>query len=328
MSSIEILRGQYRTIGTNDFYKETTNIIGAGYTETKKFVNQSNHRIYISRRDGIVAPIEKNLNYSGINKLTVYSSLTIQESVKNDCRALSSVVKNNDRLIRDFNESVDEGTRYNLGGGIDFYYALDIDLSVLESLGGCAYFPELDCVITIKGMAEPQPHPYSEFEIAKRALLQDDSVRGGAVYQSVLLVDNEGNYGKKWMKFGDKVAAIAPVKITGLRDGVYVYMSHSGETLRLEAEDFITFGIFHTIKDLEDFDRKNETAKLELNAAAEKAKVKVIENKLATDKAVREDHFDRRSTERKEGSEVLKMIPAVIVGLGAIFMALKTFKLF
>jgi hypothetical protein len=37
------------------------------------------------------------------------------------------------------------------------------------------------------------------------------------------------------------------------------------------------------------------------------------------------DHYERRSYDRKDGSEVLKVLPAVVVGLGAVFMAVKTF---
>ena len=281
----------------------------------------------------MIIPIEQNLDYVGVDRLTVYNSLSIQDQVKKDCLALSSVLRSNNPIYADFMAAVKAASEYQYGGGVDFNYAYDIDLKVIRELGGSAYFPELDIVITIKDVAEPPPHPYSKIKTAKDAMVPRENLQEGAYVSSIMLVDNAGLIGKKWMKLYGKPVALMPVKMPRLGDGVYFYTDPEegeveGEVLYITPDDFTNKGIFHSLEDLEDRDRKAEVARLELLAATEKSKTKILENNIAREKSVRDDFYDTRSNGRKESSEVLKFIPTVIVGLGAMLMALKSFKIF
>lgn len=50
-----------------------------------------------------------------------------------------------------------------------------------------------------------------------------------------------------------------------------------------------------------------------------------LKHKQTLEELQLKDHYDRKSYVRKDGSEVLKVLPAVIVGIGAVFMALRSF---
>lgn len=70
---------------------------------------------------------------------------------------------------------------------------------------------------------------------------------------------------------------------------------------------------------LKDIQTKHEAETLEATRVREKAEAEANEQRQKL-----KDHYEARSYQRKDDSESLKYIPAIVVGIGAVFMAFKT----
>jgi len=195
----------------------------------------------------------------------------------------------------------------------------------LEKIGGEAYYPELDLVITIKGMKTPMMHPGCRDEEAKRMFGNLHSPDDFTVSCSILIVNNKGLIGKRYTRLNGVDVEVIPTKNENLKCGAYMWVGSNKdkEMIHVLPADFKDVGLHVSMEDLLNADK--ELAKIEAENTRLKMEAKREETELALKKARREDYFDERSSTRKDSSESVKFLPAIIVGIGAIFMAFKSY---
>jgi hypothetical protein len=72
-------------------------------------------------------------------------------------------------------------------------------------------------------------------------------------------------------------------------------------------------------------EQQNNLKRLELERDRLSLTIAEQEQKMARERLELKDHYEKLSYERKDSSEILKVLPSIVVGIGAIFMAIKTF---
>jgi len=71
-------------------------------------------------------------------------------------------------------------------------------------------------------------------------------------------------------------------------------------------------------------EKQAELKRLEMERDKRAAEYAQKEQEMAQERAEMKDRYEKRSYERKDNSEALKVLPSIIVGLGAILVAIKT----
>lgn len=72
-------------------------------------------------------------------------------------------------------------------------------------------------------------------------------------------------------------------------------------------------------------EQQNELRRTELERDRLNIKIAEQEQQMARERAELKDQYEKRSYERKDQSEILKILPSIVVGIGAVFMAIRTF---
>lgn len=192
---------------------------------------------------------------------------------------------------------------------------------------------------------------------------EDEPVYGLNI--DICINDPYNKYGERYVNVFGKVYCVRTVKRYDRREGIYLNKTINGKTHNIfiafeDAEkeinlyrvedDALTNGHVEIVlkRNLAELEHNNLVLKKELEA--NKLAINVQQQdydarKMELDKEKTEwqarkdredlerkteyermkDHYDRRSYERKDQTEILKYLPTIMVGLGSIFLAIKTF---
>jgi hypothetical protein len=116
--------------------------------------------------------------------------------------------------------------------GVETYSELSLEL--LRQYHGVVYLEEFD-VVVLYGLSnqtmEEFQHPYSREGYARKSYKEVSESNGyisrGDFTFNIRIVDNQDQFGGRWMLVGDKPVFIAPNKSTDLTDGIYVTYSEN-----------------------------------------------------------------------------------------------------
>ena len=72
--------------------------------------------------------------------------------------------------------------------------------------------------------------------------------------------------------------------------------------------------------------RESELKDIEIRLSREEADLKQNEARLRRDTLLLKDAFENRAMDRKEVIEIMKYIPILLTGIGAIYVAIKKLK--
>ncbi|MAP21525.1 MAG: hypothetical protein CL582_11365 [Alteromonadaceae bacterium] len=235
-------------------------------------------------------------------------------------------------------------------------YTVDRD-KLLEG-GYPLYVPEVDLVVAVRRLHEPRKvlHPYSDTSARYRILKQSvEDVERPSMRFEVFIVSNDRTHGDRYINVLGDVYKVPSVVRQDLQDGVYVCSSGCipgpGERIPKtfkhythgEANEHIalyscpnearTFGDPQGEREREFRRLENEYKDERLDMERQMAKEKLEREKLRAEQAdmiaeldhyrkLKEmkdkDYFDDRSRIRKDNSEVVKYIPAIITGILAV----------
>ena len=231
----------------------------------------------------------------------------------------------------------------------------------LQQIGGSCYLHDVDLVVSCLSFRNCPDHPQSEEGIKKQLTAQADISSG--FYYAIEAVDNLGKYGNRYVYVNNNVYRLVPVKDANRRDGIYVTSDtpvtsdteiSQKQTKRYDFSMESELGIYKTPDEAFNFgdnetkrkqelqclehsiqllkrEHQAEAVKFEQEMAAEKHKAALLKMQLddearRADLAVSKlkDYYDERSYRRKDESEGWKMLPTVIMGLGALFMGIRS----
>jgi hypothetical protein len=221
------------------------------------YINNLHEPVTIGWRNGIKFTLDP-IHEVGKSELIARVDLYIAPDIVPDIQRLVSKVTDASSIelkaLRDAFISNQLNKTYR-GAQITLDYPISI--AKLNELGGTIYYHELDCIISLRSIADSPPHPYSEdgrdLTIVDATSSQLSSLGFG---YSVELVDNNQEYGDRYLNIGRKVFPIRAIKDPTRRPGIYVVSNHSvkgavgqeGRTVRRypfeEAEEQL--GIFKT----------------------------------------------------------------------------------
>lgn len=241
--------------------------------------------------------------------------------------------------------------------------SLDFDIlpEQLNDIGGSCYLHDVDLVISNLAFRDCPDHPHSE-EGIKKQVTQAAITATGFNY-AVDIVDNIGKYGERYIYVQNNVYRITPVKDTNRRDGIYITTKNPVDnTLSVDSyktahyalsmcdelglhktpEEAFSFGDNETSRkqqlleqehNLQLLKREQQAINLkhEQEIAAEKHHSALLEVQLKNESRRADvaatklkDFYEEKSYRRKDESEGWKMLPTVMMGIGALFMGLKT----
>ncbi len=106
-----------------------------------------------------------------------------------------------------------------------FSYQLGISREDLENAGGVAYLNDVDLVVGFEQHRDAALHPFSP--PGQRQRLSDVLDPQQGMQQRIVLIDNSGIIGPRWVNTGYGTYEIAPIADPQLRDGVYVSVNHA-----------------------------------------------------------------------------------------------------
>ena len=105
-----------------------------------------------------------------------------------------------------------------------FSYTLGISREDLEQAGGVCYLNDVDLVVGFDQFRDHALHPYSP--PGQRAKLSAVVDPDKGYQQRIVLIDNAGIIGSRWVNTGIGVYEITPIADPQFRDGVYVTTTH------------------------------------------------------------------------------------------------------
>lgn len=236
--------------------------------------------------------------------------------------------------------------------------AYTIDRDKLLEGGYPLYIPEVDIVVAVARLHESRKvlHPYSDTSARYRLLKQSvEDVGRQAMRFEVFIVSNDRTHGDRYVNVMGDVFKVPSVVRQDLQDGVYVCSSGCvpGPNERIPSTfRQLTFEEAHEVIALykcpdeartfgdPQGEREREFRRLENEYKEERLD---MERRMATEKLEREklraeqadmiaelehyrklkemkdkDYFDDRSRVRKDNSEIVKYVPAIITGVLAV----------
>lgn len=312
------------------------------------------------------------------NKLIVRVEIIIHQArVAEVQHLLSAVTESSSRELKVLRESFTDNVLSNTYGGAKIVVDYPLSLEELQEYGGTIYYHELDSIVSLHGIDDCPPHPYSdegrELQVidAKSSCLSEL----GFGY-SVELVDNHEKYGDRYLNIGNKVYKVAPQKDFNRRDGIYIVANrpvmgrigrHGRELKHYPFEGAEEkLGLFKTSEEALTFGdgthaRKQELAQLEHRLSVHKFELQDAKNRHTSELMEKEKelkiiemerdrnarqisemreasehamkmerermkaYYEDRVYTRKDSNELLKILPGLVMGIGTLFMAIKTF---
>lgn len=358
----------------------TPNRSSPSVARTMKIFNEIPYTIGISSRDGLKydLPPGTNLVQTGV---VVWIQYDFKKFSRESLEKLlcSGAVQNSPELqLLKQVFSQDGGGMYGRFNKFDIEYVIT-EKDLLDH-GGTVYVRDLDLVISTKGCGAIKYHPYSKeanlYAFGEQSLSELDNISGQNFIYSINLIDNFGQIGRRWLRIGDDVVAVNPVRDETKTDGVYVATNKpsvnsigDGRMVveRYDVEEtppyFKLYKTFHDARHtaaddmamkLAEYESKRlksetdltisqnalnrvtqEAENLRRNAELQEAKHKDDMHRMRMQLDLemeerltmrRKDRYEAASAARKDTAELVKVVPAIILGIiGVVATAQKVF---
>jgi hypothetical protein len=346
-------------------------------TRTMKIFNEIPYAIGIASRDGLKYDLPPSTNLVQ-NSLIVQIQYELSRGSRDTLEKLlcSSSVDNSIELQL-IKQALSQDGFPSRGRQTRFDIEYIITESDLKQHGGVVYISDLDLVISTKGCDAIKYHPYGKeaslYAFAEESFNEVDNITGQNFIYSIKLIDNFGNIGKRWLRIGDDVVLIKPVKDQTRTDGIYVAtkkpsVNNLGEAVNLTERYDIDqvppyFKLYkqfhdarHTAEDemtmkLSEFEMKRKKMETDL-AVSENALLRVTQEadnlrmtaesmqtkhanemhsmRMQLEREVQEritmqrkDQYEAVSVDRKNTAELVKVVPAIVLGLIGIIAAVQ-----
>lgn len=323
------------------------------------FINNTHEPIVVGWRSGLKAtlPPKYDLRKSG---LIVRVEFQFSHEVKNDVqRILSGVGDDASAELKALRDAFTYQVERNRWQGAVVTLDYPITIEKLKEHGGSVYYEELDVVVSLEAFENVPPHPATR-DGRNVYLVSGDTeeIENSGFLYSVDIVDNLQVFGERFMNINNKVYKVKPKKDLKRRDGLYITSNRHSvnaqsetnvETIYYPLEKAEECGLYKSMDEamaLGDIAtvRKQQLAEVEHQLSMERKKLQQLEqqHKLEVAEKDRElkriegelkekdlqiqrskDFYDERAWARKDQSEGLRMLPAIAVGLGAIFAMFK-----
>lgn len=181
-----------------------------------------------------------------------------------------------------------------------FTYTLGISRARLEDHGGIVYLNDVDLLVGLARYKSEVLHPFSQPGL--RQQLSNDLAQEEGLNTRILLIDNSGREGSRWINTGYDVYELIPVRDPKRLDGVYVTVK-SG--LRAEAKT-TRYSLEEAIKKLGLYPNRTEAEAFGAPDVRFNAEIKQAERELA----LRKQELDREKLElemeRRQQEEFFK----------------------
>jgi hypothetical protein len=206
------------------------------YNRTRFFVNRLPEEVCIRDRSGLLTRIRPVLESDQFQP----DILFIGEQISCSPDVRRSYVQQARQTTLAMQDQAHKAVLTNWGGippvssmyGVETYS--ELSLARLEECGNVVYLEEYDIVVLYrlseKEMEEFQ-HPYSKrgyvVQSYQEVCIGNTFVSKGDFTFNIRIVDNQDQFGGRWILLGDKPVFVAPVKHKELTDGIYVTYSEN-----------------------------------------------------------------------------------------------------
>ncbi len=328
-------------------------------TESVWYENFTGKPVTIIKRNGLRFTIESSgspLVDGFINSFVIHHTFHHSKNVRKNAESLLNVLRKNNPNLQKHWEVLDASIKVTdiLGRNANglCHYAYSVSAGRLNK-DKVIYVHDLDMAFTIMSLEEQKKEPWQDYFAQQYDLYKEmrlEEKRG--LYLNIELVDNDDLIGIQYTNVFGEVYEIIPVKDSFRSSGFYVTRSNKhGEVDRVEEIlDFHTFEemksiykVYSTRQEAATFgdpetQRKIDLANKEIELADMKESLKEKDIELAKQakildeiKSERElrkmaetDYYESRSLDRKDSSEAFKILPALVVGIGALLMGIKS----
>lgn len=329
----------------------------------QSFVNNLNVPITLVHRSGFRVQLDPEPNMARqclIARTEIRVTGKSYDSVKGFLSVIDEHASPELRAMREaFQIQVEYGlSRHSATIMLDY----PIDITVLRSHGSTVYYSELDMVVSLLPIYEVCEHPYSQagrdVELANSLPIP---ISGLDFNYAVMIVDNKGKVGPRYLNMNNNVYKITPKQDRTRKDGVYVTSTHevhsdtdavvigtkrygfdnmeettglyaSSEEARVHGDMKLAQQIKFAELERTVIEEKHTREKSMLRHKAELEELvrKSEKEKLAAETERRnadaslaklKDELEIRSQLRKDSGESLKFLPNLIIGLGAVILA-------
>ncbi len=328
-------------------------------SESIWYENFTGKPVTIIKRNGLRFTIESSgspLVDGFANSFIIHHTFHHSRDVRKNAESLLNVLRKNNPNLTHHWEVLDTSIKVtdilgkNANGVSNYAYPISAGRIQKDKF---VYVHDLDMVFTFMSIDEQKKEPWHDYFAEQYSLYKEmrlEEKRG--LYLNIELVDNEDLIGVQFTNVFGEVYEIIPIKDSFRKSGFYVTRSNKhGEVDRVEEVlDFHTFEemksiykVYSTRQEAATFgdpetQRKIDLANKEIELAEMKESLKTKDIELAKQakildeiKSERElrkmaetDYYDRRSFDRKDSSEAFKILPALVVGIGALLMGIKS----
>lgn len=250
-------------------------------------------------------------------------------------------------ILLSIREAFDEQVLRGSYNGANITIDTVVTHDMLLRSGGSVYMDDVDLIVSIVDFEALPVHPYSRKGREKARMRKRSEQSSPSSFSYTLeVVDNRGIYGIRYSRIGDKVFKISPIKDNTRQDGVYVVSPRPSEgeyVFKEVIETFYTFedaekllGLFRTYdlafhsgdlaghRKIELTEKEHENLLLKSKIIREKEEVDQSKNILEMFREMENSRYEREALDRRKHLEMLKYLPAVIAGLGALYLSVKS----
>lgn len=322
----------------------------AGMTSKVSIYNNTNEVLIVSTIDGL----KNQINPTPLRGLEKGIYIAVEQCISDNATMDITLQLDNPEHPYYGCYSVSKVGRID-SGMIEVKTLFRIHLDELKKKGGFGYNKKLDCILSILNERLTPYHPYSEKGV-EQCLVGQPNEHMNAFGFRILIVDNFDIFNKPYINLGGKVFRVDTVKDLNMKNGVYLIesnsISKSGDPVKQNNEyypmedviaDKLPIKFYSTYK--EAFEGGNEEhlklkAQKEIKELENKQKIetlqyeqiirdnelyrKQMEHERNIESTMRKDYYEERSYQRKDSSEIWKLIP-VLVG-GAVLVKSLFFK--
>lgn len=309
---------------------ETRGHVVSSIEITTKYINNLNTPVTVVERSGMRHCIKSDFNYND-PVFIIRTVITVPASQVNDfSNILGKTVMSNNNFIDSIKESYFKYDNYQPFCRV-IYVDHKVTQQTLDESGGCMFVHDKDVVVSTLTTTKTPIHPYC-VEGIHDYILSDNEDKGLTTDSPVIkveIVDNKNTLAKRFFYSLGSLHQIIPIRDERRLDGVYVTTldkSSDGSNTAVARMDMYPLsdcetklGIFRTREEAHNagdtkLARKEEIAKLEhelivLKQNHEKEMIKLKED------------FEKRANDRKDSNEIIKILPVLILGIGAVFAA-------
>jgi len=201
------------------------------YSETIDYINGFlNISITVVNRHGISVvippdpPAHGKYNNLFIIRRKIVIERSVMQSVVNSLIRLDDNNPDTGETVKAMKKMIDEH-----GNPVFNHNRFEVSLDTvityedLRKTGGVLYSNETDLVLSMKGASYRPVHPQSlEYSRTMRLIDSIEKTNVGNLYYRIEIVDNFGTFGTRFMRIGENVFSIVPIKDNLRRSGIYV----------------------------------------------------------------------------------------------------------